>query len=222
LTGTARYASLNTHIGIEQSRRDDLECLGFVLIYFIKGGLPWQGVKAKSRTEKYQIIKDMKMNTPIEELVKMKIENNQSGNQRVSVSTDLSSGEEMVPIEFVEFMKYCRDLKFDEKPDYNFLRRQFKNLFSSMGYEFDYVYDWNILERKQKRESAVKNREISRPKQREMKDVRDVSPNIRKLNFEQTGGYQPQPSHRFQQRGLSTQRNQFSNQMLLTSRVNEQ
>jgi hypothetical protein len=111
LTGTARYASLNTHVGIEQSRRDDLECLGFVLIYFIKGGLPWQGVKAKSRTEKYQIIKDMKMNTPVEELVKMKIENVQSGNQRISVSTDLSTEmEETVPEEFVNFMKYCRDL----------------------------------------------------------------------------------------------------------------
>ena len=71
LTGTARYASLNTHIGVEQSRRDDLECLGFVLIYFLKGGLPWQGVKAKDRTEKYEIIKEMKINTPIEDLVKM-------------------------------------------------------------------------------------------------------------------------------------------------------
>lgn len=69
---------MNTHIGIEQSRRDDLECLGFVLIYFIKGGLPWQGVKAKTRTEKYEIIKDMKLKTPIEELVKMNIESSNS------------------------------------------------------------------------------------------------------------------------------------------------
>jgi hypothetical protein len=64
----------------------------------------------------------MKMNTPIEELVKMKIDNVQSGSQRVSHSTEGES-EDHVPIEFVDFMKYCRDLKFDEKPDYNLLRR---------------------------------------------------------------------------------------------------
>ena len=80
LTGTARYASLNTHIGIEQSRRDDLECLGFVLLYFLMGGLPWQGVKAKTRTEKYEIIKNMKLKIPIEELIKIKIDGSNTAN----------------------------------------------------------------------------------------------------------------------------------------------
>ena len=57
-------------------------------------------------------------------------------------------------MEFVNFMKYCRDLKFDEKPDYNMLRREFKNLFNSRGFEYDYVFDWNILDRKKRRASV--------------------------------------------------------------------
>lgn len=159
LTGTARYASLNTHIGIEQSRRDDLECLGFVLLYFLMGGLPWQGVKAKTRTEKYEIIKNMKLKIPIEELVKIKIDGSNTANaarqahqymnqqaQKEAGSLHSSHGDKdsnsnrspgkkgpnqsAVPAEFIQFMKYCRELKFEEKPDYTYLRRMFKDLFN--------------------------------------------------------------------------------------------
>lgn len=68
LTGTARYASLFTHLGYEQGRRDDLEGLAYVLLYFLRGKLPWQGIPAKTKKEKYEKIKQKKQNTPIDEL----------------------------------------------------------------------------------------------------------------------------------------------------------
>lgn len=68
LTGTARYASLNTHLGYEQSRRDDLEGLAYVMLYFLKGKLPWQGLDARTKKEKYDKIKEKKRDTPIEDL----------------------------------------------------------------------------------------------------------------------------------------------------------
>jgi len=121
LTGTARYASLNTHLGIEQSRRDDLESLGYILMYFNMSGLPWQGLKAVTKRQKYECISEKKMSTSIEELCK--------GH----------------PAEFATFLNYCRSLRFDDKPDYSYLRQVFRNLFHRQGFAYDYVFDWNML-----------------------------------------------------------------------------
>jgi casein kinase 1 len=121
LTGTARYASLNTHLGIEQSRRDDLEALGFVLMYFNRGSLPWQGLKTATKKERYEKIAQVKQNTPIEALCKG------------------------YPPEFATYLQYCRSLRFEEKPDYSYLRRLFRDLFYREGFEPDFVYDWTLL-----------------------------------------------------------------------------
>ncbi|XP_010671010.1 casein kinase 1-like protein 10 isoform X2 [Beta vulgaris subsp. vulgaris] len=121
LTGTARYASVNTHLGVEQSRRDDLESLGYVLMYFLRGSLPWQGLKAGTKKQKYDKISEKKMLTPIEGLCKN------------------------YPSEFTSYFHYCRSLRFDDKPDYSYLKRLFRDLFIREGYQFDYVFDWTIL-----------------------------------------------------------------------------
>jgi len=121
LTGTARYTSINTHLGIEQSRRDDMEALGYILIYFLQGTLPWQGLRAKTKAQKYEKISEKKLSTPVEELCKG------------------------TPAEFATYQSYVRSLRFEEKPDYAYLRQLIRNLFYRQGFTYDYIFDWNTL-----------------------------------------------------------------------------
>ena len=122
LTGTPRYASINNHLGIEQSRRDDLESIGYVLVYFLKGGLPWQGLKAKSATKKYKLIMEKKQSITIPALC------------------------QGCPSQFAEYLAYCRSLKFEAKPNIAYLRGMFRDLFRSQGYTNNSStldWDWN-------------------------------------------------------------------------------
>lgn len=121
LTGTPRYASINTHKGAEQCRRDDLESMGYMLLYFLCGRLPWQGLKARTKQEKYDKIGQKKMSTPIEELCRGQ------------------------PREFYEYLRYTRQLKFTEEPNYKYLRGLFSGLFKKNGYTEDWVFDWMLL-----------------------------------------------------------------------------
>jgi casein kinase I family protein HRR25 len=120
LTGTPRYASVNTHLGIEQSRRDDLESLGYILVYFCRGQLPWQGIRARTKKEKYDKIMEKKMITSADALCRG------------------------LHQEFVIYLNYVRSLRFDDKPDYSYLRKLFRDLFVREGFQYDYVFDWTI------------------------------------------------------------------------------
>jgi casein kinase 1 len=148
LTGTARYASIFTHLGIEQARRDDLEGLGYVLVYLLKGSLPWQGLKGDTKKEKYQNITEKKTSTSVEVLC-----------------SDL-------PAEFVTYLNYCKSLRFEDRPDYAMLKRTFKDLFGRLGMVQDFLYDWCLLRKNdaegKKSESASpeRNEETKQPRPR--------------------------------------------------------
>ncbi|KAH8697172.1 putative casein kinase I [Talaromyces proteolyticus] len=121
LSGTARYMSINTHLGREQSRRDDLEALGHVFLYFLRGGLPWQGLKAATNKQKYEKIGEKKQTTAIK---------------------DLCDG---YPEEFNKYLSYVRNLGFEDTPDYDYLRDLFTQALKNTGEVEDGEYDWMKL-----------------------------------------------------------------------------
>ncbi|XP_036299112.1 casein kinase I [Pipistrellus kuhlii] len=130
LTGTVRYASINAHLGIEQSRRDDLESLGYVLMYFNKTNLPWQGITAATKKQKYEKICEKKMATDVDALC-----------------SDY-------PAEFAMYLNYCRGLRFEETPDYAYLKQLFRTLFRNLNLSYDFVFDWTLLKQKAAQQAA--------------------------------------------------------------------
>lgn len=110
----------------ECSRRDDLESLAYMLVYFLKGTLPWRRIKGKDITETWDLIRDKKL----------------------EVESILALG---LPSEFEILFKYARGLEFDDLPDYEGLRVLFRGLAERQGIEYDGVYDWTVGKTKSRR-----------------------------------------------------------------------
>ena len=156
LTGTARYASINALKGYEQSRRDDLESAGYVLMYFLKGALPWQGIPGKTKDERYKKILQKKMDTSAEVLC------------------------EGFPEEFRKYIEYTRNLDYEETPDYENLRDYFLNVLEKQNEDLDYIYIWSteqekILRKKEYLEEKEKEKRKKYSNKEVIKDIQDFA-----------------------------------------------
>jgi len=118
LTGTARYASINVHRGFEQSRRDDLEAIGHMLLYFLRGHLPWSGLEAKTQEEKYKKILQTKEAAPLKELC---------------------AG---FPDAFEFYLTYTRNLEFKARPDYASLMGAFRQALEKEEPREEHAFQW--------------------------------------------------------------------------------
>merc|ERR1719330_105597 len=117
--GTVRYASVNAHKGMEQSRRDDVEAVSYLLLFFLRGKLPCQGITASSKEEKKDLILECKMNSGMEAL------------------------KTVTPPAFFSLLTYCRSLHFEDRPNYGYLRRIFKDVAVRKGFINDGMMDWS-------------------------------------------------------------------------------
>ena len=132
MTGTARYASIHAMEEMEQSRRDDLESTAYVLLYFLRGSLPWQGLKIKSKENRYKKIMVKKKEIKSDELC------------------------ETFPEEFKYIVDYVRNLGYTENPDYEKLRNNFLVLVKEkMCRNFDFIYDWTTKSDIQQRDDSI-------------------------------------------------------------------
>ena len=138
LIGTARYCGRNAHKGYEQGRRDDIESIGYVLMYFLNGILPWQGLKAMKGEDQFEKIAEKKNNTSFEELTR----NN--------------------PEEFLLYFKHCDSLKFEDEPNYEYLISLFKTMINK--YCIDCLYDYDWKKNKIPNLSSIKDKEINNNK----------------------------------------------------------
>lgn len=141
LTGTCRYMSINCHKGIQQSRRDDLESIGYIFVYFLNGKLPWSGINASS-TQRNKFVCEKKESIPPEQLI------------------------EGHPIEFAQYLRIVRGYKFAHNPDYDALRQLFVGCAASNNVTLDGTYDWDGKLGANDSEGEIKPQTESNRKQR--------------------------------------------------------
>ncbi|KAK4905116.1 hypothetical protein LTR49_025544 [Elasticomyces elasticus] len=121
LVGTARFASIRGHQDRAQSPKDDLESLGYMMVFFVLGRLPWQGLQAHGREEKARAVMEQKMATSVEQLC------------------------EELPQEFAQYMQEVKNIPAGVRPDYDELRQRFRRLAVREGVTYDHVFDWTRL-----------------------------------------------------------------------------
>lgn len=131
-TGTRVYMSLNVNNYCENSRRDDMESLGYVLVALLKGQLPWEDVKGVTPRQRLEEISNIKRNYSLVSLC------------------------EGIPLEFRTFLEYSRQLEFTEKPDYQFCKNLFERLMEANGYINDSLFDWTNMDNDRSREEVEK------------------------------------------------------------------
>ena len=121
MVGTLRYSSINSQIGYELSRRDDLESLGYCMVYMLKGKLPWQGIPGATKEEKHDRVLEKKQEYTIDRLC------------------------DGLPIEVGRYMYYCKNLQFEEIPNYSQLHKLFKQVLKKIHTSKNFEYDWNAM-----------------------------------------------------------------------------
>jgi casein kinase I family protein HRR25 len=120
-----------------------MESLGYVMLYFCRGSLPWQGLKAATKKQKYDRIMEKKMTTPTEVLCRG------------------------FPNEFAIYLNYTRSLRFDDKPDYSYLRKIFRDLFVREGFQYDYVFDWTVYKYQKQANITDERKKLDKKKEEE-------------------------------------------------------
>lgn len=142
LTGTPRFASIYTHLGIEQSRRDDLESFIYTLIYLYKGSLPWQSIPSKNKEEKYIKMMEKKINIEPDELL------------------------QGLPCEFKDILIYTRNLQFEEMPDYKYIKSKLLNVIDKYNLSLEITFEWTdygnstLISDKSSKESSNTNKRV--------------------------------------------------------------